>query len=105
MVDVAQALGERHGCVHRHFPTRAALRDAVTARGLADVMAPLTAIVESDGPAPERLRARLVGLNTLKDDSAVPQPRTRRGVVGPGPRRRVRRAVWSPILGGLAPRA
>jgi len=70
VVDVARELGVSHGSVYRHFPTKAALRDAVTARWLADVMAPLTAIVESDGPAPERLRAWLVGLSTLKRTKA-----------------------------------
>ena len=56
VVDVARALGVSHGSVYRHFPSKAALRDAVTERWLARVSAPLAAIVAEDGPAPERLR-------------------------------------------------
>src|SRR5688572_29952545 len=34
VVDVAKALGVSHGSVYRHFPTKAALREAVTRRWL-----------------------------------------------------------------------
>jgi AcrR family transcriptional regulator len=34
VVDVARALGVSHGSVYRHFPSKAALRDAVTERWL-----------------------------------------------------------------------
>jgi len=56
VVDVARALGVSHGSVYRHFPSKAALRDAVTERWLARVSAPLAAVAGEDGPAPERLR-------------------------------------------------
>jgi len=56
VVDVAQALGVSHGSVYRHFPSKAALRDAVTARWLARIAAPLAAVAAEDRPAPERLR-------------------------------------------------
>jgi AcrR family transcriptional regulator len=56
VVDVARALGVSHGSVYRHFPSKAALRDAVTERWLARVSAPLAAVADEDGPAPERLR-------------------------------------------------
>ena len=56
VVDVARALGVSHGGVYRHFPSKAALRDAVTERWLARVSAPLASIAAEDGPAPERLR-------------------------------------------------
>ena len=36
VVDVARALGVSHGSVYRHFPSKAALRDAVTERWLAE---------------------------------------------------------------------
>lgn len=35
VVDVARALGVSHGSVYRHFPSKAALREAVTDRWLA----------------------------------------------------------------------
>jgi len=56
VVDVAQALGVSHGSVYRHFSSKAALRDAVTARWLARIAAPLAAVAAEDRPAPERLR-------------------------------------------------
>jgi len=56
VVDVAQALGVSHGSVYRHFPSKAALRDAVTARWLARIAASLAAVVAEERPALERLR-------------------------------------------------
>jgi len=56
VVDVARALGVSHGSVYRHFPSKAALRDAVTERWLARVSLPLEAVAAEEGPAPERLR-------------------------------------------------
>jgi AcrR family transcriptional regulator len=56
VVDVARALGVSHGSVYRHFPSKAALRDAVTERWLARVSAPLAIVAAEDSPAPERLR-------------------------------------------------
>jgi AcrR family transcriptional regulator len=61
VVDVARALGVSHGSVYRHFPSKAALREAVTERWLARVSVPLAAVADEDGPAPERLR-RWLGL-------------------------------------------
>ena len=56
VVDVARALGVSHGSVYRHFPSKAALRAAVTERWLVRVSAPLGEVAAEDGPAPERLR-------------------------------------------------
>src|SRR5262245_61379391 len=56
VVDVARALAVGHGSVYRHFPSKAALRDAVTERWLARVSAPLEAVAAGAGPAPARLR-------------------------------------------------
>lgn len=56
VVDVARALGVSHGSVYRHFPSKAALRDAVAERWLGRVSAPLAAVASGPGPAPERLR-------------------------------------------------
>jgi AcrR family transcriptional regulator len=56
VVDVARALGVSHGSVYRHFPSKAALREAVAERWLHRIMPPLEAIVEETGPAADRLR-------------------------------------------------
>ncbi len=76
VVDVARALGVSHGSVYRHFPSKAALRDAVTERWLARVSAPLAAIVAEDGPAADRLRRwfdALIGAKRAKvlDDPEI----------------------------------
>jgi len=55
VVYVAQALGVSHGSVYRHFPSKAALRDAVTARWLERIAAPLAAVAAEDSSAPARL--------------------------------------------------
>ncbi len=56
VVDVARALGVSHGSVYRHFPSKAALRDAVAERWLSRISAPLAAVAAEEGPATERLR-------------------------------------------------
>lgn len=55
VVDVARALGVSHGSVYRHFPSKAALRDAVTERWLSELSEPLEAVAAGKGTAPERL--------------------------------------------------
>ena len=74
VVDVARALGVSHGSVYRHFPSKAALRDAVTERWLARISAPLAAAAAEDGPAPERLRHWLDLLVTAKRRMAWEDP-------------------------------
>lgn len=66
VVDVARALGVSHGTVYRHFPTKAALRDAVASRWLHRVAAPLREIAEEKGPAEARLRRWLGTLVAIK---------------------------------------
>jgi AcrR family transcriptional regulator len=56
VVDVARSLGVSHGSVYRHFPTKAALRDAVTERWLNRISEPLAAVAAEQGPPAERLR-------------------------------------------------
>src|SRR5215211_3559430 len=46
VVDVARALNVSHGSVYRHFPSKAALREAVAERFLDSMSAPLEAIDE-----------------------------------------------------------
>jgi len=74
VVDVARALGVSHGSVYRHFPSKAALRDAVTERWLARVSLPLEAVAAEDGPAPERLRRWLELLIASKRRMAREDP-------------------------------
>jgi AcrR family transcriptional regulator len=56
VVDVARALDVSHGSVYRHFPSKAALRDAVVERWLARVSDPLAFLAAEDGRAPKQLR-------------------------------------------------
>jgi AcrR family transcriptional regulator len=74
VVDVARELGVSHGSVYRHFPTKAALRDAVAQRWLHEVSAPLEAIADGDEPAPERLRRWLETLIAAKRKRAEDDP-------------------------------
>lgn len=74
VVDVARALGVSHGSVYRHFPSKAALRDAVAERWLERYLSPLAAIAESDAPAPERLRRWLEALVAAKREKVRGDP-------------------------------
>jgi AcrR family transcriptional regulator len=74
VVDVARALGVSHGSVYRHFPTKAALREAVTERWLLQAHAGLADIANSDAPAPERLRSWLKALFDAKRRKALNDP-------------------------------
>jgi AcrR family transcriptional regulator len=74
VVDVARALGVSHGSVYRHFPTKAALRDAVTERWLGRIARPLAAIVSEERAAPDRLRRWLAALVEAKQNRAREDP-------------------------------
>jgi len=74
VVDVARALGVSHGSVYRHFPSKAALRDAVTERWLESISTPLEAIARAERPAPERLERWLDGLVRAKRRKALDDP-------------------------------
>jgi AcrR family transcriptional regulator len=74
VVDVARALGVSHGSVYRHFPSKAALRDAVTERWLASISEPLEAVANGKGPAPERLQRWLALLVSAKRSKALGDP-------------------------------
>jgi AcrR family transcriptional regulator len=74
VVDVARALGVSHGSVYRHFPSKAALRDAVTERWLSEVSKPLEAIAAGKGTAPQRLERWLDGLVQAKRRRALDDP-------------------------------
>ncbi|MFE2751697.1 TetR family transcriptional regulator [Actinosynnema sp. NPDC059335] len=74
VVDVARALGVSHGSVYRHFPTKAALREAVTQRWLDRAHAGLAGVATADTPAPERLRSWLAALFEAKRRKALDDP-------------------------------
>jgi AcrR family transcriptional regulator len=75
VVDVARALGVSHAAVYRHFPSKTALREAVTRRWLARADDRLTAVSAGDPlPPPERLRAWLIALYESKRHAATEDP-------------------------------
>jgi len=74
VVDVARALGVSHGSVYRHFASKAALRDAVTARWLARIAGPLDVVADTGTPAPERLHRWLRELIDAKRGRADADP-------------------------------
>ncbi|RKR90521.1 TetR family transcriptional regulator [Micromonospora pisi] len=74
VVDVARVLGVSHGSVYRHFPSKAALREAVAERWLERAHAPLPALTSADLPASQRLRAWLTTLAAEKRTKALEDP-------------------------------
>ena len=74
VVDVARALGVSHGTVYRHFPSKTALREAVTERWLARILQPLEAPSVTTGPASSRLRAWLSALFDAKRAKVLDEP-------------------------------
>ncbi|OLP18423.1 TetR family transcriptional regulator [Leptolyngbya sp. 'hensonii'] len=74
VVDVARFLDVSHGSIYRHFPSKAALRDAVAERWLHRVSLPLAAIAAEKGPALERLRHWLGQLMALKRQKVLEDP-------------------------------
>jgi AcrR family transcriptional regulator len=74
VVDVARGLGVSHGSVYRHFPSKAALRDAVVERWLAEISAPLAEAAAEEGPAPDRMRRWLDLLVESKQSRAREDP-------------------------------
>jgi AcrR family transcriptional regulator len=74
VVDVARVLGVSHGSVYRHFPSKAALRNAVTARWLARIAGPLDVVADTEAPAPERLHRWLRELIDAKRSRHAEDP-------------------------------
>jgi AcrR family transcriptional regulator len=74
VVDVARALGVSHGSVYRHFPSKAALVDAVVEHWLADVAEPLAAVATEPAPAADRLGRWLDLLVATKQRRAREDP-------------------------------
>ena len=74
VVDVARFLEVSHGSIYRHFPSKAALRDAVAQRWLHRVSMPLAVIAQENGSAVERLHRWLERLITLKRQKVLDDP-------------------------------
>ncbi|MFJ9498163.1 TetR family transcriptional regulator [Brevibacillus centrosporus] len=70
VVDIAKVLQVSHGTLYRHFPSKAALREAVTQRWLQGcISAPLEEIAsETQGSATERLYRWLTTLRNSKKE-------------------------------------
>jgi AcrR family transcriptional regulator len=75
VLDVARLLGVSHGSVYRHFPSKAALREAVIRRWLDRVREDLDAAVQDSGSAPpDRLRSLLTTMFAAKRAKAREDP-------------------------------
>ncbi len=75
VVDVARALGISHTNIYRHFPSKKALLDAVAARWLDRVTAPLEAIARNHArPATERLVSWFDTLRVAKQHKVLDDP-------------------------------
>lgn len=71
VVDVARALGVSHTAVYKHFPTKQALREAVTRRWLSRDRDTLAAIAgDTKIPPAQRLRAWLAAMLAAKQAKA-----------------------------------
>lgn len=71
VVDVARALGVSHGSVYRHFPSKAALREAVVERWLRESHTVLDVVMSGGGSADVRLRDWLTTLFAAKRKKAL----------------------------------
>ncbi|HEY3881177.1 MAG TPA: TetR family transcriptional regulator [Trebonia sp.] len=75
VVDVARALGVSHTAVYKHFPSKTALREAVTRRWLSRDRDRLAAIAADAGVLPpQRLRAWLTAMFAAKRAKASDDP-------------------------------
>lgn len=74
VVDVARALGVSHGTVYRHFPSKSALRVAVTRRWLDRAHAALPGVAAGPGSPEQRLREWVQVLFTAKRAKALDDP-------------------------------
>ncbi|GGG72854.1 TetR family transcriptional regulator [Paenibacillus radicis (ex Gao et al. 2016)] len=76
VVDIAKALQVSHGTLYRHFPSKTALREAVTERWLQQSVAePLSAIIEKQhSDADEALHMWLKTLIEIKRSASLNDP-------------------------------
>lgn len=75
VLDVARLLGVSHGSVYRHFPSKAALREAVIRRWLDRVREDFAAAARSrESSPPDRLRGLLTSMFAVKWAKAKEDP-------------------------------
>lgn len=76
VVDVAKALQVSHGTLYRHFPSKVALREAVTERWLLRIAKPLEELARSQtsGNAADRLKTWLQALIQSKRKHVIEEP-------------------------------
>jgi AcrR family transcriptional regulator len=74
VADVARSLRVSPGSIYRHFPSKVALREAVTRDWLDRIHAGLGEIAEENGPAPERLERWVATLFDAKRRYARQEP-------------------------------
>lgn len=75
VVDVAKALQVSHGTLYRHFPSKVALREAVTERWLLRIAKPLQELAsQTGGSAADRLRTWLQALIQSKRKHVIEEP-------------------------------
>ncbi|MFJ9771298.1 TetR family transcriptional regulator [Kitasatospora sp. NPDC101157] len=74
VVDVARELGVSHSSVYRHFPSKAALREAVTQRWLNQAQGELKSVMHDGGSATQRLERWLTMLFAAKRKKALDDP-------------------------------
>ncbi|MEC0226163.1 TetR family transcriptional regulator [Paenibacillus alba] len=75
VVDVAKVLQVSHGTLYRHFPSKSALREAVTERWLLGLASSLQEIAnQTEGQAKDRLRLWLDTLVVFKRNYVLEDP-------------------------------
>lgn len=66
VVDIAQAMGQAHSAIYRHFRSKAEIFDALAAAMMAEEAALAETFVRADAPAAERLAAIVLALHRSK---------------------------------------
>jgi AcrR family transcriptional regulator len=66
VVDIAQAMGQAHSAIYRHFRSKAEIFDALAATMMAEEAALAETFVRADAPAAERLAAIVLALHRSK---------------------------------------
>lgn len=74
LTDVARELGISHAALYKHFDSKEALLDAVTARWLERIDHKLTDVAEHTGSAPERIRKWFLALHHCKREKILVEP-------------------------------
>lgn len=75
VADIAQELGMSSANVYRFFPSKLAINEAICHRMLGDCHCGMDAAMAADGPASERLKAMLIGMNSFARQKYVAERR------------------------------